>query len=256
MPAGTVSRAKATCLACRTVLPPERVRAQLAEQRGGADVIFDERGRRAGGARLLAVVTLHARAPGRHYRPPEERDYEAVGKAARRLEQVAARPLPNGLSPVPDEPTPLGGGSGAGRAFSVRIYGMLRWGDLFTARQKLALVELDSSARSCSPSPAASAALALAVSRCAEQSSSLVRWRTTVEAVAGTFGRQALPMMWDFAEILPMGEDGSNFAAAVEWVSEVVEDSRAASGGQARLGDAMSEILPTEATPLWFTDPP
>jgi len=31
---GTVTRAKATCLCCGSVLPPERVRAQLAEQRG------------------------------------------------------------------------------------------------------------------------------------------------------------------------------------------------------------------------------
>ncbi len=37
---GTVSRAKATCLCCGAVLPPERVRAQLAAQRGGADVVF------------------------------------------------------------------------------------------------------------------------------------------------------------------------------------------------------------------------
>jgi very-short-patch-repair endonuclease len=40
-PDGTVTRAKATCLCCGTVLPPERVRAQLSEQRGGADVIFN-----------------------------------------------------------------------------------------------------------------------------------------------------------------------------------------------------------------------
>jgi len=59
VPSGTVTRAKATCLCCGTVLPPERVRAQLAEQRGGADVIFDEKGNRVGGALMTAVVTLH-----------------------------------------------------------------------------------------------------------------------------------------------------------------------------------------------------
>ncbi|HHX87372.1 MAG TPA: DUF1156 domain-containing protein [Firmicutes bacterium] len=40
IPKGSVSRAKAACLCCGTILPPERVRAQLSEQRGGADVIF------------------------------------------------------------------------------------------------------------------------------------------------------------------------------------------------------------------------
>lgn len=43
VPAGTVTRAKAKCLCCGSVLPPERVRAQLSAQKGGADVIFGER---------------------------------------------------------------------------------------------------------------------------------------------------------------------------------------------------------------------
>jgi|RhiMetdeSRZDD1v2_1073273.scaffolds.fasta_scaffold369886_3 putative DNA methylase len=56
VPAGTVTRARATCLCCGTVLPPERVRAQLAAQCGGADVVFDAQGHRTSGARLLAVA--------------------------------------------------------------------------------------------------------------------------------------------------------------------------------------------------------
>lgn len=40
---GTVSRARAKCLCCGAVLAPERVRAQLAAQRGGADVLFHHR---------------------------------------------------------------------------------------------------------------------------------------------------------------------------------------------------------------------
>ena len=35
---GTVNRAKASCLCCGNVLPPDRVRAQLKINRGGADV--------------------------------------------------------------------------------------------------------------------------------------------------------------------------------------------------------------------------
>ncbi|GIV02400.1 MAG: hypothetical protein KatS3mg082_3032 [Nitrospiraceae bacterium] len=111
VPGGTVSRAKATCLACGSVLPPERVRAQLSAQRGGADVIFDEKGRRVGGARLLAVVTLRPGESGRHYRLPTERDYEAVRKAQARLAKILEeweRGEKRGLCPVPDEPLPTG----------------------------------------------------------------------------------------------------------------------------------------------------
>ena len=43
VPAGTVTRGNATCPACERVLPVDRVRVQLRQQRGGADVIFDKR---------------------------------------------------------------------------------------------------------------------------------------------------------------------------------------------------------------------
>jgi adenine-specific DNA methylase len=88
VPAGTVTRARATCLCCGTVLPPERVRAQLAAQRGGADVIFDAQGCRTGGAQLLAVVMLHSGEMGRHYRLPTECDYEAVRLAQARVAKM------------------------------------------------------------------------------------------------------------------------------------------------------------------------
>jgi len=251
VPPGTVTRAKAACPACNIVLPPERVRAQLAAQRGGADAVFDEKGRRTGGARLLAVVTLKSGEQGRHYRLPTEADYQAVWKAQRRLKEILEdweRGGRKGLCPVPDEPTPAGGGSGAGRAFSVRRYGMLQWGDLFTARQKVGLVKL--------LRQSGTEELSLALGRCGEQNSSLVRWRATVEAVAGTFGRQALPMMWDFVEIVATGDLGSNYGAAVEWVAEVLEQWPGSGVGQVQSVDSSMHPLPADAATVWFTDPP
>jgi adenine-specific DNA methylase len=209
VPAGTVTRAKATCLCCGTgkVLAPERVRAQLAVQRGGADVVFDEQGRRIGGARLLAVVTLKPGEQGRHYRLPTERDYEAARRAQERLRAILgeweqlkkAGPLPAGrqVCPVPDEPTPAGGGSGAVRAFSVQRYGMFQWGDLFTARQKVALVTLARLARErpAADDEAVRAAMAFAISKQSDFNSTLSRWANHMEKSVATFGRQALPML-------------------------------------------------------------
>ena len=135
---GTVSRAKAICLCCNTVVAPDRVRAQIAAQRGGAEVIFNERGQRVGGARLLAVSTLRRGQTGRYTRPPTEADYVAVWKAQQHLKQVTATKRPDGLNPIPDEPLPPIGTLG----FRVQRYGMMQWGDLFTARQKVGLVTL------------------------------------------------------------------------------------------------------------------
>ena len=115
MRTGTVTRAKATCLCCSSVLPPERVREQLAAQRGGADVLFDAQGHRVGGARMTAVVMLKSGQTGRHYRLPTNADYEAVRRSQARLIDILdewERNGKQGLCPVPDEPTPAGGGSG------------------------------------------------------------------------------------------------------------------------------------------------
>jgi adenine-specific DNA methylase len=46
------------------------------------------------------------------------------------------------MSEVFDDFMLAGGGSRAGRAFSVQNYGMLAWGDLFASRQKLTLATL------------------------------------------------------------------------------------------------------------------
>ena len=138
---GTVARARATCLCCGAVLPPERVRAQLAAQRGGADVVFDAEGRRTGGARMTAVVTLRPGEKGRHYRRPTDADYAAVRVAQERVARMLdewERGGRQGLCPVPDEPLPPIGTLG----FRVQRYGMMQWGDLFTARQKVAFIIL------------------------------------------------------------------------------------------------------------------
>ncbi|ROQ90900.1 DUF1156 domain-containing protein [Desulfosoma caldarium] len=278
VPNGTVTRARATCLCCGAVLPPERVRAQLAAQRGGADVVFDHKGRRTGGARLLAVVTLRpgeqgrpACRQGRHYRLPTERDYQAVWKAQQRLKAILdewERGGRKGLCPVPDEPTPEGGGSGAGRAFSVQKYGMLQWGDLFTARQKVALVTL---VRLLTHPPtetegthkkvrnqAVRGALAFALSKLCDFSSSLSRWANHMEKSVATFSRQALPILWDWGEVLPIGASSGSLVVAVDWaanaLSTVVTIVHQAT--QVQLADATEHPLPDDAATVWFTDPP
>jgi adenine-specific DNA methylase/REP element-mobilizing transposase RayT len=254
VPAGTVSRAKATCPACGSVLPPERVRAQLAAQRGGADVIFDEQGRRIGGARLLAVVTLKPGEQGRQYRLPTERDYEAVWKAQQRLKEILdewERGGRQGLCPVPNEPLPPIGTLG----FRVQRYGMLQWGDLFTARQKVALVRISTRVVDL-PSDKSPRSVGLAVGRIADQTSSLVRWLASIEAVGSTFGRQALPIVWDFVEILPMGDESANFSAASEWVAKVIEGSSSLRIGQVEMADAAQHPMTDEVAEVWFSDPP
>jgi putative DNA methylase len=262
VPAGTVTRARATCLCCRTVLPPERVRAQLAAQRGGADVIFDAKGRRRGGARLLAVVLLKPREPGRHYRLPAERDYAAVRRAQERLAAILEeweRRGRQGLCPVPDEPTPAGGGSGAGRAFSVQRYGMLQWGELFTARQKVALCTVCKHVEEHNKRQIKEV-LALLVGKSVAFNSAQCAWNITNQNIAGAFSRQALPIVWDFTETPALGSPYVTFATSVAYATDVVNYLAGIASilikGQIQLADATDHPLPDETAQVWFTDPP
>ena len=256
---GTVTRARATCPCCRAVLPPDRVRAQLAARRGGADAVFDDAGRRIGGARMTAVVTLKPGETGRLYRLPTDADHAAVHRARARLAGILdewERGGRRGLCPVPDEPLPPIGTLG----FRVQRYGMLQWGDLFTARQKVAMIVLGNSCDSVSEHVEIKRFVGMSLSGVADRNVSLATWRPQAdqEKVEHLFARQALPMTWDFGEAVPLNDSTGSFndrlaalARTVSTISNIELDS-----GQVQISDVTKHPLPDHAAGVWFTDPP
>ena len=277
---GTVTRAKATCLCCGAVLPPERVRTQLAAERGGADVKFDAGGNRIGGARMTAVVTLRPKEKGRHYRLPTDADYAAVREAQARVARMLEeweRGGKQGLCPVPDEPLPPIGTLG----FRVQRYGMLQWRDLFTARQKVALVELAALVsdhshelgeasfqsgfdRGMEPGQSSQdigesrVTKALLIGRMSDFLVASARWKADAECPVQALSRHALPVVWDFAEACP----GSNATGSVASQANRMADAIESVGiprrdvGQVQPADATHHPLPDQSAAVWFTDPP
>ena len=251
---GTVARARATCSCCRAVLPPERVRSQLAAQRGGADTVFDQQGNRTGGARMTAVVTLKPGQQGRHYRLPTDGDYKAVRLAQERVVQILEeweRDGKQGLCPVPDEPLPPIGTLG----FRVQRYGMLQWGDLFTARQKATLVDVGRLVSELTE-PFKSL-LAIALDRIASGSASTSAWLASGEEVKHAIPRQALPMIWDFGESNCLATASRSWDSALNSITNVLEVcSLRLVSGQVQSADATNSPLPDQSARVWFTDPP
>ena len=250
--AGTVTHAKATCVCCGTVLPPERVRMQLVAQSGGADVIFDDDGRRTGGARMTAVVTLKSGQKGRHYRLPTDADYVAVRKAQERLADILREwelGEKQGLCPVPDEPLPLMSGT-----FNVPLYGINTWGGLFTARQKVTLIRLVQSVQE--TSGPLQFFLAIVLNRTASGSSSLSTWLASGEEIKNVFARQALPIVWDFGESNCIAEASRTWASAVNSVAKVIESfTWNLTPGQVQQADSTRHPLPDESASVWFHGP-
>jgi len=244
---GTVSRAKATCPCCNIVLPAARVRAQLATQRGGADVQLDSAGKRVGGALLLAVVFLKDAAAGRHYRLPNERDYAAVFAAGKAIAK-----LPKGA--IPDEPTPAGGGSGAGRAFSLQKYGMMEWRDVFTVRQQLALKtfsELIATERKgCD-------AIALALGKLADLSNAVCPWEPIAECPRNVLSNGRISAAWSFAEGVSISSSSASFEQCVgNLVAGINSVGNLAGAGSTQLAAAQNSLVPDCSAAVWFTDPP
>jgi adenine-specific DNA methylase len=256
------NNANVVCPACGAVLPGNRsnprVPIQLANQRGGADVQFDGKGKRIGGARLLAIVTRKPGERGQRFRLPTVSDYEPLWQAKKELEKWIGRESADSLSPVPYEETPRGGGSGAGRAFSVQRYGMMQYADLFNSRQLFALVSLVKAIRDrVASSRDLLALLAAAFTRVAMSNMSCTRWNAIGEKMQHTFGRQALPIVWDYAEIVPTADAPGNWKSGYQLVIEVIDRWREGSPiGQVELADACGLPLPRESVDVWFTDPP
>ncbi len=248
---GTVKRGSAICPVCNIVTPVARVRAQ-AKANGGLPV------------RMVAVVRTYPGQQGRHYRVATERDVEIAQQAE---EELRRREKEHEGSPslVPDEPLPPDGTLG----FRIQKYGMRTWGDLFLPRQALALSAFAAAVREAhtellreGADPAFARAVAtclgVAVDRQADALTVGVRWRTTVEAHASTFSRQALPMVWDFMEVNPFSGATGDWDGAVEWVEKVALHGVASrlSPGQAAQGDARALSLPDDSVPCVVTDPP
>jgi adenine-specific DNA methylase len=252
---GTVRRGSATCPVCGYTTPVSSVRTQLKARKGGA-----------ADARLFCVVTTKVGEQGRFYRLPNDRDITTVRKAASELE-VHMHEHKGALSLVPDEPTPKGGGRGAGRAFSQRNYGMNRFEDLFAPRQALALTTLTrlvieageklSGEHEQDMATAVQTLLAFAIDKQADLGNSLNRWEPVAQCPRQLFGRQAIPMIWDFAEGTPLGSSSGSFEVFVDGVYRaLVNIGHDWREGHAEVSSATAHPLPNDSANAFITDPP
>jgi len=119
------------------------------------------------------------------------------------------------------------------------MYGMFTWGDAFTPRQLLALttitdlvaeareriledaltsgaaddgLDLDAGGTGATAyAQAVSVYLALALGKAADYNSSVCTWINGGQTMRNTFGRQAIPMVWDYAEANPIGSSTGSY---------------------------------------------
>jgi putative DNA methylase len=211
------------------------------------------------GAALMAVV--YDAGNGKGYRPPTDADRARFATARALL----ARRLEADPDALPYELIP----SHSSRAIFVHLYGLERWGDLFNARQAVSIITFIEKVKSvyehiCEETGdenyaiALTTCLSLIVDRLADYNSTLCVWANSGEFIAHTFGRQALPMVWDYPELNPFGGGSGDWTGAIDWVARAIEHCAGASNVEATLrqGDASRLSMNDKFLDAVITDPP
>jgi putative DNA methylase len=246
---GTVDRRGAVCVFCSVPVPFDHIRAE-----GRAGRI---------GSKLMAIVAETKK--GRIYvSPTSEQESAAVESKANNVPE----------SDLPEQA--LG--------FRVQLYGMTSHKDLFTSRQLAALttfsdivgevrekvikealsrgekddgIPLHSGGAGVTAyADAIATYLAFAIDKGANLWSSVCSWMSDRGAMRETFARQAVSMVWDYAEANPFSNSGGNISMFVDRIADTIEGlPHEASSTKVIQHDAMMKFEhPTKV--VISTDPP
>lgn len=198
VPEGTVSRTGAKCVACGASVPMAHVREEAQAGRMHSQ--------------LMAIVAESK--SGRIYLP-------ANGEHIATAQIDRPTDYPDGE--MPQNP----------RWFSPPMYGLTHFSQLFTNRQLTALItfsdlipeiqaQIVADDGSKEYSEAVAVYLAFAINRLANRSSMQCVWNTVGEKIEQTFGRQAIPMTWDFAESNIFSSATGSWAGSLGWIPKCV----------------------------------
>lgn len=208
---------------------------------------------------LMAVVCTKEGKAGKIYLSADEIPKDLIPDEKEIWERIEKLCKETGLT-IPEEdmdtndPTTV-----AGRGF-----GISKWYELFTPRQLFALLTftkwvkyLKHSIGELNLLTAILTYLGLVCDRVNYYNSAFCTWHITREVIGGTFGRQAIPMVWDFTEINPFGDASGNVKGALEWVLGVIKEL-VNSGESAKVLRASATELPYPDNffDAIITDPP
>ncbi len=96
--------------------------------------------------------------------------------------------------------------------------------------------------------------LTFAVDKSANYWTSICTWHITRSGIKSMYGRQAIPMAWDFAECNPFSDSSGNWMSHLELTAEGLESFPASVSGFAFQADAQTQSISREK--IVSTDPP
>ena len=213
------------------------------------------------GARLMAIVAEGDR--GRAYLAPTP-EMEAIA--------LTAQPTWKPETPLPADM----------RSHWTPPYGLTTYGDLFTPRQLVALTTFsdlvqevrervkcdaiqagvvddgESLARggggAAAYADAVGVYLAFSIDKGSDYWSTVCTWHSSKELIRNTFGRQAIPMSWDYVETNIFSDSSGNVSSGIEWAQKAICMFPAAAVGFGAQSDAQTQDISVDR--VVSTDPP
>jgi putative DNA methylase len=246
-PSGTVNRRGAKCISCGSPAAFSYIREEGRQRRMGN--------------KLMAIVAEGGN--GRIYLSPDETHASTAN-----IEK--SENCPDAI--LPNNP----------RDFKTPNYGLGNFSDLFTNRQLATLTAfsdivlearekilidavkaelrddgiplVDGGTAATAYAQAVGVYLAFIVDKLADYNSSICSWHSGKDLIRNTFGRQAIPMVWDYAEANPFSNSSGCFDNMLEWVSKCINNFPAIINGNAQQSDAQNDSKLRNI--MLSTDPP
>lgn len=231
---GTINRKGAVCACCGSPVGYPHIRAESVADRMGAH--------------LLAVVAEGKN--GRVYISPDD-----VQILAAQVEKPIEYPEGQ-LAYYPGH-------------LNTNVYGLNEFHKLFTNRQLTALTTFSSLVAEAQTKAEADAVaagvindhialsaggsgaraygeavgvyLAFVIDKMTDYNSSICSWHNSGEKMRNTFGRQAIPMVWDYAEANPFCSSSGSYDNMLDWVVRCIEQLPAQGNAEVSQFDAQSD---------------
>ena len=238
---GTIQRGKVVCPRCLFTTPRSSVEVQMKNN--------------SLGPRMLAVIEKK-QGERKSYRLPNTDDLKLLDGVSRLLNSTELTDF------LPTEDLPY-----LRSIFNVHIYGIDKWYKLFAPRQRVAIATYVKSIKKLYKDTewddkelgmAICTCIGLAVDRLADFNSNIARWANHRETSAATFGRQALGMVWDYCETVPISDSTGSFSGSIKWIIRICESLSSCDLrlGQVEQLSAAKHALPDNSGSILFTDPP
>ena len=247
-PASGSSRGNSTCRHCGTTVNVKYVKKEGLEGRISQQ--------------LMAIVCTTPGERGKAYLAGKKYDIHIPNQTDLnyRLEKLCKE---TELT-LPNEPLPNYGVLG----FRVQPYGLLKWSDLFTPRQLLALMTFVKYVREAHGkmlqqgyeedlAKAIATYLSLGITKVANRGSSVGVWNSIGEKIESPVGSGRLPMSWDFPETNPIGSGSGNWSDGLNYTIRALQDLvKISNFASAQRQPSQKLSLPDSSLDAVITDPP